>query len=411
MQLSRFLRFLPVNGRSIIVLGVSLIATAAIAAACGEEEKTPGPTQAPSTPTATSTGVTTTPTATGTPAASAAIEAEDQESDGITVVIASVTLPDGGFVVIHSDQAGAPGPVVGHSDALPAGTSTDVEVTLGQPLTESATVWPMAHIDDGNGTYEFPGPDVPATDAEGKVVVLPIEVTVAATETPTETATETATETPAVGAAIEADDRESDGTTVVIASVTLPEGGFVVIHSDQAGAPGPVIGHSDALPAGTSTDVEVTLDQPLTGPATVWPMAHVDDGNGSYEFPGADVPATDAEGKVVVLPINVTVGGTPTGGVSLTVTTPSGVQFDKAELTAPAGAEVTVEYHNDSSITHNIHFFAGPDASAETLGATEIAAGPGNVQTITFTAPSEPGSYHFQCDVHPGDMQGTLIVE
>lgn len=110
----------------------------------------------------------------------AAIAASAQESDGTSVVVDLVTLPaGGGFIAIHADESGSPGAVLGHSDLLPEGESTNVTVTLDTALTASATVWPMAHIDgNGNGTYEFPGPDGPATLDGGGVAVVPAEITV-----------------------------------------------------------------------------------------------------------------------------------------------------------------------------------------------------------------------------------------
>lgn len=84
--------------------------------------------------------------------------------------------------------------------------------------------------------------------------------------------------------------------------------------------------------------------------------------------------------------------------------------YDTDVLTAKAGSSVTVEYTNDTSIPHNIAFFAGPDATAPRIAATEVKPGPGDVQTITFDAPAEPGSYFFHCDVHPVQMQGTFEV-
>jgi plastocyanin len=39
----------------------------------------------------------------------------------------------------------------------------------------------------------------------------------------------------------------------------------------------------------------------------------------------------------------------------------------------------------------------------------EIITGPATIN-YTFTAPSEPGTYYFQCDVHPS-MNGDFIVE
>lgn len=114
-------------------------------------------------------------------------------------------------------------------------------------------------------------------------------------------------------AAIAADDQTGDGTTVTVASVTLPTAGFVVIHADSEGAPGAILGWSDTLPAGDSTDVVVTLNTAIDADATVFPMAHVDaNDNGEYEFMPPDVltdiPATNDDGTVAVLPISYTIG-------------------------------------------------------------------------------------------------------
>lgn len=123
-----------------------------------------------------------------------------------------------------------------------------------------------------------------------------------------ETATEQATEGgAAVTGAMTVSDQSGDGTSVTVASVTITGAdGFVVVHSDANGSPGPVIGHV-AIDEGTSTNVRVTLDTPLTADATVWPMLHVDAGTaGTYEFPGADGPVSDGNG-VVVRPLAYTV--------------------------------------------------------------------------------------------------------
>lgn len=105
-------------------------------------------------------------------------------------------------------------------------------------------------------------------------------------------------------------------------------------------------------------------------------------------------------------------GGSPATGTALQISTPGDqpLAFVPNQLSAPAATNVTVEYLNDSNLLHNIHFFAGPDASAQTIAATEIVTGPGNLQTVSFTTPAEPGQYFFHCDVHPPDMTGTLTV-
>jgi hypothetical protein len=119
----------------------------------------------------------------GPASAPSALAADVQESDGTTIVIASVSLPSPGFIAIHGDADGAPGPVVGHSELLPAGESADVTVTLDEPLSESGTLWPMVHIDiNENGEYEFFPPDetidTPGMDDAGEVAVIPVEMTV-----------------------------------------------------------------------------------------------------------------------------------------------------------------------------------------------------------------------------------------
>ena len=109
----------------------------------------------------------------------ASISASDQSGNGTTVTVDTVELPTDGFVVIHADADGAPGPILGWSDLLPAGESTNVVVTLNESVGASATVFPMAHVDaNGNGEYEFMPPDVtidvPAVTAAGDVAVLSI---------------------------------------------------------------------------------------------------------------------------------------------------------------------------------------------------------------------------------------------
>jgi plastocyanin len=83
--------------------------------------------------------------------------------------------------------------------------------------------------------------------------------------------------------------------------------------------------------------------------------------------------------------------------------------FSETTLSAPAQTEVTVRYLNDSELQHNIAFFEGPDSTAPRLAATDLGTGPGIELEVTFTTP-DPGSYFYRCDVHPGDMNGTLEV-
>jgi len=86
------------------------------------------------------------------------------------------------------------------------------------------------------------------------------------------------------------------------------------------------------------------------------------------------------------------------------------IAFNISTITVPAGANVTVNFHNeDSGIPHN---FAVYDTAAaeKVIFIGKIITGPAET-TYTFTAPDMPGTYFFRCDVHPAIMTGQFIVK
>ena len=200
---------------------------------------------------------------------------------------------------------------------------------------------------------------------------------------------------------ITVDAQESDGTTIVVASIDLPAPGFIAVHSDGGGSPGPVIGHSDLLPAGTSTDVSVTLDQPFDADATVYPMVHIDmNNNGVYEFAPPDVttdgPGLTAEGDVAVTGAQITViaGGSaaPDSADLITI-----ANFAFSGVTEVAvGTTVTVTNTDGSP-----HTWSADDGAFDSG-----AIGPGESFEFTFT---EPGEFAYFCNFHPS-MTGTITV-
>jgi plastocyanin len=207
-------------------------------------------------------------------------------------------------------------------------------------------------------------------------------------------------------ASVTFDAQESDGAMITVASVELPAPGFVAVHGDGGGSPGPVVGHSALLPAGVSTDVMVMLDTPLEADATLYPMVHIDtDGNGLYEFgsvDGVDGPGLTASGDVAVVGALVTVVG---GGESATpAETPVAGEneiviagFAFAGVTeVPVGTTVTVTNTDGST-----HTWTAADGTFDSGGLAQ-----GESFEFTFT---EAGTFEYFCNIHPS-MTGSIVV-
>ena len=83
------------------------------------------------------------------------------------------------------------------------------------------------------------------------------------------------------------------------------------------------------------------------------------------------------------------------------------ILFDVDRLDAPAGA-VAIELDNqDGGVPHNLHVHRGSDATGDSVGNTELEAGPVK-QKLELELDS--GEYFYVCDAHPTTMTGTLVV-
>lgn len=112
-------------------------------------------------------------------------------------------------------------------------------------------------------------------------------------------------------------------------------------------------------------------------------------------------------------------GGTPasssdsTGGGTIAVVdgvaelTADDLEFDAATITAPAGQPFTVAFTNLDSVPHNFSVYVaeGGDVIAEGDIINE-----GETDEVEIEGLSA-GQYFFVCDLHPGEMTGTLVVE
>lgn len=74
------------------------------------------------------------------------------QQPGRTVVISSLIVEQNGWVVIHKDAAGKPGPVIGET-YLTAGEHSQVTVNLREATVDGMTYYAMLHVDDGDRAF------------------------------------------------------------------------------------------------------------------------------------------------------------------------------------------------------------------------------------------------------------------
>jgi plastocyanin len=253
-----------------------------------------------------------------------------------------------------------------------AGQTEDLAVPVDAAGT-TETVYAMLHVDEGNaGVYEFPGPDVPARDSADGVVVTPFALSGLPDD--------------AVSVVSQLANEEN---VVVIPAVRSAADGWIVVHSDNGGAPGPVAGFAPVA-AGANHEIAVELD-PAVATETLHAMLHVDAGTaGEYEFPGDDGPVQDADGNVVMLAFQVADMVSVVDG-----------DYDPGTFRVVEGT--TIRWRNDGQNPHTVTADSGLFES-ETLGS-------GDTYEYTFES---AGTFPYYCAFHGGPggsgMSATIVV-
>ena len=85
--------------------------------------------------------------------------------------------------------------------------------------------------------------------------------------------------------------------------------------------------------------------------------------------------------------------------------TAQNMKFDKAELDVPANQGFSLVLFNKDSTSHNVSIYSDPGHSQRVFGGSLV----GNGTQVYHVQALAPGTYYFQCDVHP-DMKGTLVA-
>jgi plastocyanin len=109
----------------------------------------------------------------------------------------------------------------------------------------------------------------------------------------------------------------------------------------------------------------------------------------------------------VLTAIVVTSAGTITAAGNITAVATDN-KFDTAQITVNANEQTTVTLQNRGTAIHNWHVMGVQGQDGKEI-ETKLTPG-GQSASVTFTI-TRPGTYTFQCDVHPNDMKGTLTVQ
>jgi plastocyanin len=99
--------------------------------------------------------------------------------------------------------------------------------------------------------------------------------------------------------------------------------------------------------------------------------------------------------------------GQPMASINLTA---QNMAFSLSTITVPAGALVTVHFTNLDPLPHNFAVFTNSSLQ-QVIFRGQVIMGPNATATYQFTAPSQPGTYFFHCDVHPTVMMGQFVVQ
>jgi len=228
--------------------------------------------------------------ATGTPTATleySVVEVSDQPlSPENALVVSRVASTQDGWVVIFGAAGAGLNDVLGYAP-VNAGENRNIRVEVDPERLTEALIAVLYHGRTGGEPYA-PGVGEPGTNQWGEVALSRFGLS--------------------GSVIVVADQPLGAGSTVSVPFVLSELPGWLAIHADEHGVPGPVIGVR-RVAQGITRDAIVQID-PAGATGTLYAMLHVDTGAaGVFEFPAADPVAEHVQGGMVVQSFRVTGGG------------------------------------------------------------------------------------------------------
>ena len=98
-----------------------------------------------------------------------------KQAGGMNIFIENVILGNDGYVVIHRDEDGKPGVIIGVSELLSKGTVSNFLIDIDEEIVEGDSLFAVVHKDDGDKVFS-PDMDVPALDDEGNIVLVRFDI-------------------------------------------------------------------------------------------------------------------------------------------------------------------------------------------------------------------------------------------
>ncbi|WP_226010490.1 DUF7282 domain-containing protein [Halomicrobium salinisoli] len=272
----------------------------------------------------------------------ASITFEDQNATDGDVLVASATLPEGGFVAIHANSTNGTDDVLGASEYLQAGEQLNVTVPLEEPLDETTALNATVHRDtDGDQAFDYS-----ASDGE---VDAPYENATGAPVSDEATVSVEAAPEPEPDAVLNVTDQSGNGSVLNVTSANASVG-FVV----EAEANGSAATSDEFAPGEGAENLTLDLEPPLENDSDV--TVSVLDAANDTELANETVEYDVTEDEVAPGPAG-----------NLTVEDQAGNGSELVVANASASVDYVVEAEADGSTATSDQFDAGEGAENLTL--------------------------------------------